>query len=54
MQAECARCHKGIEASAQSSDLFVPGIASCRECHGPGAVRSDCVTCHRYHPEAAP
>src|SRR6185503_14507872 len=26
MQADCSRCHQGIEASKQSSDLFVPGV----------------------------
>jgi hypothetical protein len=53
-QAECARCHEGIEKSKLSSDLNFKGVASCRECHARGATRADCATCHKYHPPVAP
>jgi hypothetical protein len=54
LQADCARCHAGVEKSQQSSDLSFKGVASCRECHRPRAVRQDCQSCHRYHPAATP
>jgi hypothetical protein len=53
-QAECARCHAGIEKSKLSSDLNFTGVASCQECHAPRATSDTCVTCHRYHPPVAP
>jgi hypothetical protein len=53
-QAECARCHAGVEASKLSADLNFKGVASCQECHAPRATRDNCATCHRYHPPVAP
>jgi len=53
-QAECARCHAGVEKSKLSSDLNFKGVASCQECHAPRATSDTCVTCHRYHPPVAP
>jgi hypothetical protein len=54
LQAECSRCHAGIEKSKLSSDLVFKGIDSCRECHRPRAVISECQACHNYHPPAVP
>ena len=54
LQAECARCHAGVEQSKQAAELSFKGIASCRECHRPRAARSDCQVCHRYHPRPLP
>lgn len=54
LQADCTRCHAGIEASRESRDLSFKGVASCRECHRVFATRQDCQLCHRYHPPAAP
>lgn len=51
---ECGSCHQA-EASEQSSDILMPPIATCRECHGGAQggqddrVLSTCVACHRYH-----
>jgi hypothetical protein len=53
-QADCARCHAGVEQSKKSSDLNFKGVASCRECHTRGETREDCAYCHRYHPPVAP
>jgi hypothetical protein len=53
-QAECARCHAGVELSKKSSDLNFKGVASCRECHTRGETREDCAFCHTYHPPVAP
>jgi hypothetical protein len=54
LQADCSRCHAGVEKSKLSSDLNFKGIASCRECHGFGRARQDCQSCHRYHPPVTP
>ena len=45
----CAECHKAAE-SKETTDVLLPGIAACRECHRvAGGARSGCVECHRYH-----
>ena len=54
LQAECSRCHAGIELSKKSSDLSFKGVASCQECHAPGRSREDCASCHKYHPPVSP
>lgn len=56
----CASCHAGtragsafsVETSAQSSDLSLRGIDSCRECHRRGQATRDCRGCHDFHPRA--
>jgi predicted CXXCH cytochrome family protein len=49
----CTSCHNTAERSKQSSDILMPGIAKCRECHGGAGdnskLESDCVMCHRFH-----
>ena len=49
---QCSRCH-AAEASRESSDVLIPPLANCRECHGdPGArglMGSACVDCHGFH-----
>lgn len=54
LQADCGRCHQGIEASKASKDLNFRGISSCRECHKPFQARQDCRECHLFHPKAVP
>ncbi|MEI9927133.1 MAG: cytochrome c3 family protein [Sphingomonas sp.] len=54
----CASCHDA-RMSANASDLLLPGIKTCRTCHGGEAstakVPSSCAMCHSYHPaEGAP
>jgi predicted CXXCH cytochrome family protein len=48
----CASCHKA-GVSSQAADLLLPGIATCRGCHGGEASRADvpsrCAMCHSYH-----
>jgi len=44
----CADCHE-MEASTRADDLKLPGVSTCRECHGPERAPSTCTTCHRYH-----
>lgn len=49
---DCAECHTRAGQSAQTSDVLIPGIESCRTCHTgtERGARSDCVECHAYHP----
>jgi hypothetical protein len=54
--AACLSCHKAKQ-SKQSSDLMLPVMAKCEECHGdkPAVerVKVQCVSCHAYHPMAS-
>jgi hypothetical protein len=38
---------QGDRAAVQN----LPGIESCRECHGSGRTAAACVTCHDFHPD---
>jgi predicted CXXCH cytochrome family protein len=48
----CQSCH-AAETSSSASDVLLPKIADCRECHGgeaaKKAVPSSCAMCHDYH-----
>ncbi|MGZ3270974.1 MAG: cytochrome c3 family protein [Croceibacterium sp.] len=53
-QEKCASCH-AARTSQSSSDLLLPGISKCRECHlgedsRKAKVPSGCAMCHSYHP----
>lgn len=47
----CANCHATAATSQETSDVLVPGIATCKECHAPGPqfAESRCFECHTYH-----
>jgi len=50
--ASCESCHTA-ERSSSSSDVLLPKIDSCRDCHG-GQLASDkipstCISCHVFH-----
>lgn len=49
---DCARCH-AAEASTVASDVLMPDIESCRDCHGgehaENKLASTCVECHVFH-----
>jgi hypothetical protein len=55
----CGACHNAGESSS-STDVLIPGIESCRDCHGSGVARrnnssqtpSTCIMCHSFHFEA--
>jgi hypothetical protein len=55
---ECGSCHaqngRGVLKSHRATDVLVPGVARCRSCHAPSEARSDCTTCHRFHPADYP
>jgi len=56
----CASCHSA-ESSSLSSDILLPKIAVCRDCHvgeesyknggklSKGTLPTTCLTCHSYH-----
>jgi predicted CXXCH cytochrome family protein len=57
VQTECSACHAAA-TSTDASEVLMPGIAGCRDCHAgavaePTQVRSDCGLCHDYHPAHA-
>ena len=49
----CESCHTGVTKSSKSSDVLMPRVAVCKECHTQepkvGFVASGCVMCHGYH-----
>jgi hypothetical protein len=47
----CVSCHEKALASTESSDVLLPGIATCQTCHAPGSdhAESRCFECHTYH-----
>jgi hypothetical protein len=49
----CNECHHATR-SRLTSDVLMPGIASCVTCHSPkGKVVAECLTCHSYHAPAS-
>jgi len=48
----CESCHAAPKSS-KASDLLLPGISSCRDCHGGEKAKADvpssCALCHSYH-----
>ncbi|WP_353217344.1 cytochrome c3 family protein [Sandarakinorhabdus sp.] len=56
--AACVACHTGVMKSKLASDVLIPGVGNCRECHGapaksllPTAAKAgdSCDTCHGFH-----
>jgi len=47
----CVSCHQKTLTSTESSDILLPGIATCQTCHAPGPnhAESRCFECHTYH-----
>lgn len=49
---KCESCH-AADQSRSASDLLLPGIKTCRNCHGgegsQAKVPSSCAMCHSYH-----
>lgn len=54
VQEDCTTCH-AADTSGSATDLLLPDLASCRDCHLGEASRiaevpSGCAMCHSYHP----
>jgi hypothetical protein len=50
----CGSCHRKAINSRETTDVLIPGIASCRDCHREGgpareAAEGRCFECHQYH-----
>jgi len=47
----CESCHVKALTSKETSDVLLPGIATCKTCHAPGPehAESRCFECHTYH-----
>lgn len=47
----CVSCHGKAMTSSETSDVLLPGIATCRACHAPGPEHAEprCFECHTYH-----
>lgn len=52
----CQSCHDTATRSKETTDVLIPAIKSCQECHGMvrdekgrGGLQSSCITCHGYH-----
>lgn len=47
----CVSCHEKALSSMETSDVLLPGIATCKTCHAPGPehAESRCFECHTYH-----
>jgi len=47
----CTSCHTKTLASKETSDVLIPGVQSCRDCHhsGSNAAEARCFECHTYH-----
>ena len=46
----CQHCHSTAQESQFTTDVLLPGIAVCQDCHASaGQVRFECMTCHEYH-----
>jgi hypothetical protein len=47
----CESCHTRARTSQETSDVLLPSIKTCQECHhsGSNAAESRCFECHVYH-----
>jgi predicted CXXCH cytochrome family protein len=49
---QCSDCHAAAR-STNANQLLIPGIKTCRDCHGgegsDADVASSCASCHEYH-----
>ncbi|HUP96330.1 MAG TPA: cytochrome c3 family protein [Usitatibacter sp.] len=53
LHVKCVDCHD-VSSSRKASDVAMPSITRCRECHGgsrpvEGKVTSNCLLCHGFH-----
>jgi hypothetical protein len=52
---QCALCHELSSQEAETaSGVGFPTIADCADCHRRDGAVMRCVSCHRYHGDAAP
>jgi hypothetical protein len=52
LEIKCDSCHSKVRSSKLTSDVLIPGIATCQACHIPrqrAAASGGCYECHVYH-----
>jgi pSer/pThr/pTyr-binding forkhead associated (FHA) protein len=53
LEIDCAKCHEHARASVPTSDVLMPRLSNCTDCHAASnknaQAASTCVTCHEYH-----
>jgi predicted CXXCH cytochrome family protein len=49
--ATCTSCHTTAATSTETSDVLMPAIATCQQCHSDNRRAADarCFVCHDYH-----
>src|SRR4029077_19984146 len=47
----CAACHAKAADSKETSDVLIPSVQTCKQCHhaGSDAAEARCFECHTYH-----
>jgi predicted CXXCH cytochrome family protein len=46
----CSHCHEAAATSSRTSDVLLPSIDTCKQCHRPAErAGTACFTCHSYH-----
>jgi hypothetical protein len=49
----CTACHSRTRESRETTDVLLPGIQTCRQCHREDkpteAAEGRCFECHQYH-----
>jgi hypothetical protein len=45
---DCNSCH-AAKTSKDTSDVLLPTMQTCVDCHTPGKAESRCFECHQYH-----
>jgi hypothetical protein len=49
----CSSCHANTEKSRETSDVLLPGIQTCQQCHQEDrpkeVAEGRCFECHQYH-----
>jgi hypothetical protein len=52
---KCIECHAQAEKSEVTSDVLLPPVANCQQCHASAVaahkVQTSCVDCHSFHDE---
>ncbi len=48
---KCEECHSAARTSQETSDVLLPAIRTCEQCHHSGseAAEARCFECHTYH-----
>jgi len=48
---DCTACHANAPKSRETSDVLLPGIKTCQQCHRSqsDSAESRCFECHSYH-----